>query len=121
MRATRGLCQWFEIVLKSRQAPEFVQSISGMIGIHAKVGEEKLLPAGAMTAAIRLNRNEHRIDLIQCFWIVELQHPPLLPGAVFVKNPEVEGLRLVGPSPAPGLKRTRVLDSRLLIQIVSVE
>ena len=45
---------------------------SGMIGIYAKVGEKKLLPARAVTAAIRLDGNEYRIDFIQGFWIVEL-------------------------------------------------
>jgi hypothetical protein len=75
-----------------------------MIRIHAKVGEKKLLPTRPVTAAIRFNRNEHRIDLIEGFWIVKLQRPALLGNAVLEENPEIEGLRLIRPSTAPRLK-----------------
>src|SRR5216684_8201541 len=94
---------------------------SRMVWIHAKVGEKKLFPTRAVTPAVRLNRNEYGIDLIQRFWIVELQHPSFLADAVFVENPEVEGLCLVRPSPPPRLERTGVLQPRLLVQIVGVE
>jgi hypothetical protein len=49
-----------------------------MIWVDSQVSKEKGLAAWLATAAIRLNRNEHSINLCQQFRVVQLQNPPLL-------------------------------------------
>src|ERR1700682_1060165 len=103
MRAAHGLCQCLEIVLKSRQLP--IRLLFVRDDWDSREGSQKeVLSTRPMTAANRLNRNEHGIDLIQSFWIVELQYPAFLAHVVFVENPKIPGLLLIRPCPAPGLK-----------------
>jgi hypothetical protein len=43
-----------------------------MVGVDFQIGEQKRFTAGLMTAAIRLDSYEYRVDLRQCFRVITL-------------------------------------------------
>src|SRR5580704_3589958 len=74
-----------------------------------------------MASAVWFDGHKNRINVLQRLWIVGLQNPALLAHVVFVENTKTEGLLLVRSSTPPGLKRTRILDARLRVQIEGIE
>jgi len=57
-----------------------------VIGIEAKVGEQKWFPAWLRAAALRLDRDKDGIDLGNVFCVVELQGPTLLVGVILIEE-----------------------------------
>jgi hypothetical protein len=66
-----------------------------------------------LTSAVRLNGHKNRVNVFETLGIVGLQDPAFLADVVFVENAETASLLLVRSFPAPGLKRTCVLNAWL--------
>ena len=41
-----------------------------VVGVYLQIGEEKRFATGLMTAAVRLDCHEYRVDLPQCFRVI---------------------------------------------------
>src|SRR6267142_38405 len=96
-------------------------SWSGMVGIHYKVSKEEGLAAWLVATAVWFHRHEYRINLIEFLRIVEFQNPSFFRDIILVKNTQVQSLRSIRPSLAPSLKRACIPQTRLPVEIVSVE
>src|ERR1019366_6733049 len=92
-----------------------------MIWVDSQVSKEQGFAAWLATSAVRLDRNEHGINLCQEFRVVQFQDPPLLCGIVLEEDTKGECLLPVRSAPAPYLKRAGILHVWLLIQVVGVE
>ena len=92
-----------------------------MVRTDAEVCEQQLFAARVLASSVRFHGHKNSIDIFERLGIVGLQNPALLAYVVFVKDSETPGLLLVRPFPPPGLKRARVLNSGLCVQIESVE
>src|SRR5215813_1395922 len=98
-----------------------VMPTSRMVRTYAQVSEQELLATWMLASAIRFDSHEDRINVFERFRVVGFQDPTFLARIVFVKESQAESLLLVRASPAPRLKRTCVLDTRLCIQIERVD
>src|SRR5712664_2327806 len=92
-----------------------------MVGIDPQRSEKELLSAWVMAPAVWFYSHKHRIDFFECLRVGGFQYPTLLGGVIHIEDAKIQRLFLVGTAPAPGLKRARVLESRLLVQIVGVK
>src|SRR5260370_17518242 len=92
-----------------------------MIGIDPQRSEKELLADGGVTPAVWFYIYKYRIDFFECLRVGGFQYPTLLAGVIHIEDAKIQGLFLVGTAPAPSLERTRVLESRLLVQIVGVK
>ncbi len=92
-----------------------------MIRLNFQVREKEWLSAGFVAAAIRFDGDEYGINLSQPLGIIEFQHPAFFRCIIHVKDPKIECLLRVGPSPSPRLKSSGILQTRLLIEVVGVE
>ena len=81
-----------------------------VIWLNLQIGEEQGLPAGSVTAAVRLDCDENGINLRQSLGIVEFQYPAFLRGIVHIKDPQIERLLRVRPAASPGLKRSGIFE-----------
>src|SRR5262245_38344085 len=86
-----------------------------MVRAYAQISEEQLLAARMLASTIRLDRYENSVDILQRLRIIRFQHPAFLADIVLIKDSEASSLQFVRPSPAPCLKRTRVLKTRLRV------
>src|SRR5882757_9037504 len=92
-----------------------------MVRTYAQVSEQELLATRMLASAIRFDSHKDGVDVFERLRIVCFQDPAFLARIVFVKESQAESLLLVRASPAPRLKRTCVLDTRLRIQIERVD
>jgi hypothetical protein len=91
-----------------------------MVRTNAERGEQQQLPAWVLASAVWLDRNKNGINVFECLWIVCFQNPALLADTVFAENSDAPGLLLVRPF-ASRLKRSRVLNAGLCVQIEGIE
>jgi len=89
-----------------------------MIRIDLEVGEKQWLAAWQEAASCWFHGDEYGIDLFEFLQVVKLQLPALLRRTVSVEDTEIQRLRLVRTAASPGLKRARIPNSGLFIQIV---
>src|ERR1700687_4847756 len=94
---------------------------SRMVWFDAEIGEQQLLAARVLAAAARFCGHKHCVNICQCFWIVGFQDPAFLAYIVFIEDAQAARLTPVRPFSTPGLKRPRVLNARLCIQIERIE
>src|SRR5260370_42411739 len=92
-----------------------------LIGFDPQRREKELLSAGVVAPAVWFYSYKYRIDFFECLRVGGFQYPTLLAGVIHIEDAKIQGLFLVGTAPAPSLERTRVLESRLLVQIVGVK
>jgi hypothetical protein len=78
-----------------------------MIRAHFEIRVQQRCPGGLIASAARFDGHKHCVNLIQRFPVVELHHPAFLRGIVLEKHSELESLRAIRTSAAPGLKCTR--------------
>src|SRR5258708_4294791 len=95
--------------------------MSGMVRADAEVGEQQWLAAWVLASAVRFNCHKNGINVFERLRIVGFQNPALLADVVFVENSETPSLLLVWSFPPPGLERARVLNTRMCVQIESIE
>ena len=89
-----------------------------MIRIDLEVGEKQWLAAWQPAASCWFHGDQYGIDLFEFLLVVKLQLPALLRRTVSVEDTEIQRLRLVRTAASPGLKRARIPNSGLFIQIV---
>src|ERR1700730_14608890 len=92
-----------------------------MIWVYPEVSEKQLLAARMVATTVWFDRHKNRINVFERLWIRGLQNPTLFTHVVFIENAKTASLLLVRSSAAPRLKGTRVLDSRLRLQIERIE
>ena len=92
-----------------------------MVGLNTKVGEEKGLAAGTLTAAVRLDCDKYCINLGQCLGVIGLHNPTLLVRVVLIEDTEIHGVIAIRSSAPPSLECACALDARLLIEIVGIK
>src|SRR5207302_3094600 len=94
-----------------------------MIRFAAKRSEQQLLAGGLVTAACRLDRYKHGINLFEQLWIFDLELPPTCSGIVHIQNANTDRVfvSLIGCASAPGLKCACVSDAWLLVEIKGVK
>src|SRR5882724_11272472 len=101
-----------------RRFPDFYLRV---IWIYFQVGKENWLSRRLLASAIRFNRYEYRVNLVQRFLVGRLCDPTPLRGVVFIEHTELVGLLPVRSAAAPGFKRARFLHARRLVQVIGVE
>jgi len=57
-----------------------------MIGVSAKVCEQKWLTAGLVATSLRLYRNEYRLDLLECLGVSRPDNPSFLCSVVLIED-----------------------------------
>src|ERR1700720_1766133 len=92
-----------------------------MIRINFEVSKQEGLTAWQVAPAVRFHCYEHGVNLFKRLGIVKLEYPAFLRCIVLIKDTEVQCLLFVRAASPPRLERADVLDSNLLIQIVSVK
>jgi hypothetical protein len=83
--------------------------------------KEDWLAAGLPAAAGRLDGDENTVNLGQRLWVVKLEHPALVGRAVQIQDSERKRLVKIRRQPAPGLKRTRTMQSWLMVEVVGIK
>src|SRR4029077_13758507 len=92
-----------------------------MIRSYFEVGKKDRLSRRPLTSAIRFNRYEYRIDLVQRFLVSRFCDPAPLRGVVFIEHPEFVGLLPVRSPQSPRFKGAGFLHARRLGQVIRVE
>src|ERR1700692_4465561 len=92
-----------------------------MIRTYTQISEQQLLATRMMASTTWFNGHENSVDVFERFRIAGFQNPTLLADVVFVENAEAKSLLLIRSAPAPRLKRTRVSDAPLGIEIERVK
>src|SRR5450755_4932413 len=93
----------------------------GMVWTDAKVGKQQLLSARMRTSPVRFDGHEISVNVVEGFGIVRFQNPALLAYVIFIEDAEAARWLLVRSFPPPRLKGSRVLNTRLRIQIERIE
>ena len=95
-----------------------------MIYFFAKQSIQKGLAGGFRATAMRLDRDEHRVDFLQLFRIIEAHHPAVIGFVIEIKNPQALRSTLRALShllASPNLKSIYVLHSGIKIERVKNE
>src|SRR5215472_682167 len=92
-----------------------------VIRVDSERSEQQRLSARLAASAVRLDRHEHSVDLLERSRIINLKHPALLGNAVLIKHAKTERLLPVRAVLAPRLKCAGLFYAALLIEIVRIE
>src|SRR5262249_52436756 len=92
-----------------------------MVWGYVEVGKKKRAPRRTFASSIRFNRHKHRVNLVQGFFVTRFYNPALLCSVVFIEHTQFISVFRIRSSLSPRFERTRFLDTRALVQIISIE
>src|SRR5262245_18815071 len=92
-----------------------------MIWWKPQRSKEDGFAGGLRASSFWFKRNENRIDLLECFRLVQLQRPAPALRAVQIQKPQVESVFPIVPSIPPRLECAGIPKLRLPIQVVTVK